>query len=214
MALAQKYLFDNSFDAPGGDARQRGAVTPAETTISRADLAVAVARARVEGHAAGLAEATAQREQQIGDALTVIAQHLVALLAAQDEARRENERTTIELTRTIVGKLFPALSRSGALVELEAVVGHCMQDAIAEPRLVLRVPDTIFEAARQRMTPLAASLGFPGKLIILVDDTLGQSDCRVEWADGGAERDTARSWREIEAALDRAVTALANPDQS
>jgi flagellar assembly protein FliH len=213
MALAQKFLFDNSFDAPGGDARPRGAVTPAEPAISRIELAAAVARARAEGHAAGLAEAATQREQQTGDALTAIAQHLAALFAAQDEARRESERTTVELTRTIVGKLFPALSRSGALVELEAIVGHCMQDAIAEPRLVLRVPDSMFEAARQRMTPLAAKLGFAGKLIILVDDTLGQSDCRVEWADGGAERDTARSWREIEAALDRAVTALANPEQ-
>ena len=64
------------------------------------------------------------------------------------------------------------------------------------------------------MAPLAASLGFPGKLIILVDDELGQSDCRVEWADGGAERDTARTWREIEATLDRAMIALANPDET
>jgi flagellar assembly protein FliH len=214
MALANKYLFDISFDAPGGDARQRGAVTPAAAAISRADLDAAAARARAEGHAAGLAEATAQRDQRIGDALTAIAQQLAALFGAQDEARRKSERTTIELTRTIAGKLFPALVRSGGLVELEAIVGQCMHDAIGEPRLVLRVPDAIFEAARQRMAPLAASLGFPGKLIILVDDTLGQSDCRVEWADGGAERDTARSWREIEAALDRAVTALANPDQS
>jgi flagellar assembly protein FliH len=214
MALAQKFLFDNSFDAPGGDARQRGAVTPAEKTISRADLDAAVAGARAEGHATGLAAAMAQREQQIGDALADIAQRLAALFAAHDEARRESERTTIELTRTIAAKLFPALVSKGALVELEAIVGQCMRDAIAEPRLVLRVPDTIFEAAQQRMAPLAASLGFPGKVIILVDDTLGQSDCRVEWADGGAERDTARTWREIEAALDRAVTALANPDQS
>ena len=73
MALAQKFLFDISFDAPGGDARQRGAVTPAEMGPSRADLAAAVTQARAEGHAAGLAQAAAQREQQIGDALATIA---------------------------------------------------------------------------------------------------------------------------------------------
>jgi flagellar assembly protein FliH len=215
MSLAEKFLFDISFDAPGGgEVRQRGPVTPAEVAITRADLNAAVAQARAEGHAAGLAEATAQREQRVAETLAAIGQQLVALFAARDEARRESERTTLELTRTIAGKLFPALVRHGALTEIEAVVAQSVREAIAEPRLVLRVADTIFEAAQQRMAPLATELGFPGKLIILVDDQLGQSDCRVEWADGGAERDTARTWREIEAALDRALSALAHYDNA
>jgi flagellar assembly protein FliH len=215
MSLAEKFLFDISFDAPsGGEVRQRGPVTPAEAPITRADLKAAAAQARAEGHAAGLAEATAQREQRVAEALAIIGQQLAALFAARDEARRDSERTTVELTRTITGKLFPALVRQGALTEIESVVAQCVREAIAEPRLVLRVADTVFEAAQARMAPLATGLGFPGKLIILVDDQLGPSDCRVEWADGGAERDTARSWREIEAALERAVNALGHSDNT
>jgi flagellar assembly protein FliH len=215
MSLAEKFLFDISFDAPsGGEVRQRGPVTPAEAPITRADLKAAAAQARAEGHAAGLAEATAQREQRVAEALAIIGQQLAALFAARDEARRDGERTTVELTRTITGKLFPALVRQGALTEIESVVAQCVREAIAEPRLVLRVADTVFEAAQARMAPLATGLGFPGKLIILVDDQLGPSDCRVEWADGGAERDTARSWREIEAALERAVNALGHSDNT
>jgi flagellar assembly protein FliH len=213
MSLAEKFLFDISFDAPsGGEVRQRGPVTPAEVAITRADLNAAVAQARVEGHAAGLAEATVQREQRVAETLATIGRELAALFAERDEARRDSEGTAIELTRTITGKLFPALVRQGALTEIDAVVAQCVREAIAEPRLVLRIADTMFEAAQERMAPLATGLGFPGKLIILVDDQLGPSDCRVEWADGGAERDTARTWREIEAALDRAVTALAHSD--
>jgi flagellar assembly protein FliH len=213
MALAEKFLFDISFDAPGGgDVKQRGPVTPAEVPITRADLNAAAAQARAEGHAAGLAEATAQREQHVSEILADIARQLAALLAAKDALRRESENTTIELTRTIAGKLFPALVRQGAMTEIEAVVVQSVREAITEPRLMLRVPDTVFEAAQARMAPLATSLGYPGKLIILVDEALGQSDCRVEWADGGAERDTTRSWREIEAALDRAASALGRSD--
>jgi flagellar assembly protein FliH len=211
MALAQKFLFDISFDAPGGDARQRGSVTPAEPIFTRADLDAAVAQARAEGHAGGRAEAIGQREQHVAEALSAIAQHLAALFAAKDAALRASERSTIELTRAIAGRLFPALMRKGALAELEAIVVQCMRDAVAEPRLVVRVPDAIFEAAQLQLAPLAASSGYPGKLIILADDTLGESDCRVEWADGGAERDGARSWREIEAAIARAMNALADP---
>lgn len=211
MALAQKFLFDISFDAPGGDGRQRGSITPAEAVFSRADLDAALAEARAESHAAGRAEALSQREQQVADALGAIAQNLAGIFAAKDEARRANERSTIELTRAIAGRLFPALMRKGALAELEAIVVQCMRDAVAEPRLVVRVPDAIFEAAQLQLAPLAASNGYPGKLIILADDALGESDCRVEWADGGAERDSARSWREIEAAVARAMDALADP---
>ena len=208
MALAEKFLFDFSFDAPGGDARHRGVVTPAEPVFTRLELDAATAQARDEGHAAGMAEALSQREQQVSDALSAIAERLGAVLAEKASADRESERNTIELTRAIASKLFPALLRKGALAELEAVVIQCMHDTIGEPRLVLRVPDAIFEAAQQRIAPLAASNGYPGKVIILVDETLGESDCRVEWADGGAERDIARSWRDIDTAITRALSAL------
>lgn len=209
MALAQKFLFDFSFDAPGGgDARQRGVVTPAEPVFTRLELDAATAQARDEGHAAGMAEALSQREQQVSDALSAIAERLGTLLAEKASADRESERNTIELTRAIASKLFPALLRKGALAELEAIVIQCMHDTIGEPRLVLRVPDAIFEATQERIAPLAASNGYPGKVIILVDETLGESDCRVEWADGGAERDIARSWRDIDMAITRALGAL------
>jgi len=208
MALAEKFLFDFSFDTPGGDPRQRGAVTPAEPVFSRVDLDAATAQARDEGRAAGIAEESSRREQQVSDALGAIAERLGALLAAKASADRENERNTIELARAIASKLFPALLRKGALAELEAIVIQCMHDTIGEPRLVVRVPDATFEAAQQRIAPLAASNGYPGKVIILVDETLGESDCRVEWADGGAERDIARSWRDIDTAISRALTAL------
>jgi flagellar assembly protein FliH len=214
MALAEKFLFDFSFDAPGSDARHRGVVTPAEPVFTRLELDAATARARDEGHAAGMAEALSQREQQVSDALSAIAERLGAVLAEKASADRESERNTIELTRAIASKLFPALLRKGALAELEAVVIQCMHDTIGEPRLVLRVPDAIFEAAQQRIVPLAVSNGYPGKVIILVDETLGESDCRVEWADGGAERDTARSWRDIDTAITRALSALNDGNES
>ncbi len=214
MAVAQKFLFDFSFDSPGADAQRRGAVTPAEAIITRPELDRAIAKARAEGHAAGLAEAMSQREQQLGETLSAIGGHVAALLADQEVTRRDSERNTIELTRAIAGRLFPALVRKGALAELEAIVVQSMRDALTEPRLVVRLPDATFTAAQEMLAPLAASNGYAGKLIILVDEQLGESDCRVEWADGGVERDTARTWREIEAAIDRALNALANPDQT
>src|SRR5260221_6646466 len=112
MALAEKFLFDISFDAPGGgEARPRGVVTPAEIGFSRAELNAAVAQARAEGHAAGLAEATAQREQRIGEALTSSAERLAAPFAAQDAARRGRERANLQPNPDLLCKLASAPRR-------------------------------------------------------------------------------------------------------
>src|SRR5260221_5822247 len=123
MALAEKFLFDISFDAPGGgEARPRGVVTPAEIGFSRAELNAAVAQARAEGHAAGLAEATAQREQRIGEALTSSAERLAAPFAGQGATRPGRERATHQPTPALLRQPVPAPVRPGAPARLQALL--------------------------------------------------------------------------------------------
>lgn len=205
MATAQKYLFDVSFDAPTRPVVAAAPPPPPEPTFSRAELAAAEAKAREEGHAAGRAEAVSEHEEQVGKTLGAINDSLAALFAAKDTMTRDGERETVELTRSIIGKLFPALQKCDGLAEVVALVGACLRESVNEPRLVVRVPDALFERAQQHLTPMTSATGFPGKLIILADEALAGSDCRVEWADGGAERDLTRTWRDIEAAMIRAV---------
>ncbi len=205
MATAQKYLFDVSFDAPTRPVVAAAPPPPPEPTFSREELAAAEAKGREEGHAAGLAEAVSAHDEQVAKTLAAISETLAALLAAKDAMMREGERETVELTRSIIGKLFPTLQKCDGLAEVVTLVGACLRESVSEPRLVVRVPDALFEKAQQRLTPMTAATGFPGKLIILADEALAGSDCRVEWADGGAERDLTRTWRDIEAAMLRAV---------
>jgi flagellar assembly protein FliH len=209
--VTQKFLFDVSFDGPP-DPRSRGAVTPAEPRIGREEIAAAAEAARAQGHAAGMAEAVTAHQHRIAETLGLLGERVAALLSDRGAAQREAELLAIELTRTIVGKLFPALVRKTGLTEVAALVTQCMREAVDEPRIVLRVPDALFEAAQRQIAPLATSTGYPGKLVILGDDALAGSDCRVEWADGGAERDTARTWQEIDAAVAHACARIENPE--
>ena len=55
------------------------------------------------------------------------------------------------------------------------------------------------------MEALLPRTGFEGKLVYLGDDTMGASDVRLEWADGGAERNCERQWEEIDALIARAL---------
>jgi flagellar assembly protein FliH len=217
MAVAEKYLFDLSFDGPGGAAAgnpSRGPVTPAEPTFSRSDLAAAEAKARAYGHEAGRAEAVSQHEAQLAATLAAIGSGIVALLAGQEPAQRAGERQALELCRALLPKLFPTLTKCQAMAEITAMVAAAMREFVEEPRLVLRLPDALFEAAQAQLAPLAASTGYPGKLVILGDEALTGADCRVEWADGGVERDLNRTWREIEAAIARAIETPGEPTQT
>ena len=58
------------------------------------------------------------------------------------------------------------------------------------------------DALQERLTQLSASSGFEGRVVLIGDDAMGESDCRVEWADGGVEREAGRIWRAVEEALD------------
>ena len=42
-------------------------------------------------------------------------------------------------------------------------------------------------------------------MVLLSDDGLGISDCRIEWADGGAERNVERIWKDVEELVSRAL---------
>ncbi len=47
-------------------------------------------------------------------------------------------------------------------------------------------------------------------MVLFADESLKPEDCRVEWADGGVERDVGRLWREVE----QAVARFASTDET
>jgi flagellar assembly protein FliH len=208
MATPQKYLFDLSFDHPQGPVAVRFGRNPAEASVSRAELEAACAVAREEGRRVAAAEAAADIEGRLASAAEALAANLGALLARADEIRREVETNAIELLRLVTAKAVPALARKQPVAELEAMVIDCLREAAEEPRIVLRVAPDLFEPMRERLDAITQSHGFAGKFVLLADESMDPADGRLEWADGGAERDMGRVARQLDAALER---ALSNP---
>ena len=50
---------------------------------------------------------------------------------------------------------------------------------------MVRINDSLYEAARERIERLAKQSGFEGRLVILAEPEIATGDCRIEWADGG-----------------------------
>jgi len=129
---------------------------------------------------------------------------LLALVVAAEAAAAGK---SVELAMAIVKKLHPALVERQGLAEIESVLGQCLESLKQEPRLVAYVHSARLDALQERLTQLSGSAGFEGRVVLIGDDAMGESDCRVEWADGGVEREAGRIRRSIEDALTRYIAA-------
>lgn len=205
MTAISKFLFDTDFDAGGDPLNAR----PTLRTDTRRFTATEVEAAKSAAHAEGIAAGRALAEQEIGrriaDVLAVVGERLGEVMA---EARAHHGTQTREAVTTaaeIVRRLLPALGKREAMAEVEALITDCLARVHDEPRLVVRVADELLDEVRQRIDQLTGAAGFAGRIILLADNTLKPGDARVEWADGGADRDTAALWREIEGAIQRFV---------
>ena len=133
-----------------------------------------------------------------------------------DEAQETSQRflreaqaagKSVDLALAIVRKLHPALVERQGLAEIESVLSQCLESLKQEPRLVTYVHSARLDALQERLAQLSTSTGFEGRVVLIGDDAMGESDCRVEWADGGVEREAGRIWRAVEEALNRYLAA-------
>ncbi len=196
MGAISKFMFEQSFDG----ATQAPAVKPRKN-YTPAEYDAAVAAAREEGHEAGRAEAVGEAEQVAAIALKAAGEQLKALMAAAQERQEALTQEMAKAVATMARKLLPAFARKHGVAEIEGLVAECLGRLHEEPRIVVRVNDEVLDPVRQRLDALAATLGFAGRFVLLAADDIVPGDARVEWADGGVERDTARGWQEIETAV-------------
>ena len=219
MNVARKFLFDLDFDAPVTPAAGRGKAAPVveasppppppppEPTFSEAELAKAVAEAKTagekDGFAKGRAEAMTQIEKQISTTLSAMAGHIIAATETAAGERKDIASTAVEVARAVLQKLHPELARQRGLVEIEGILGRCIDSLKNEPRLVVYVSSEHLDELKRRVDTMTSNKGFEGRIVLIAEEAMKPGDCRVEWADGGMERSSTAIWAEIEAVLDR-----------
>ncbi|MFZ5789662.1 MAG: hypothetical protein ACOY3L_03085 [Pseudomonadota bacterium] len=203
MAVTGKFLFNTSFDAPSPTQAARAAAP----RFTEADLKQAREDGFAAGRSAGRAEARAEREELAARTLPVIAQALQGFGSMCERIERQTLNWALTAALAMVRKLYPSLERMQGLAEIERMAIDALRDLDEEPRVVLRLPDTLIDEIKPKVTELCRQAGFGGRLLLIADETLGPGDCRLEWADGGIERQVARTWAEIEQRVARGLAA-------
>jgi flagellar assembly protein FliH len=223
MPVVRRFEFDDCFDAPQKAMRPvlhepeppppepepvPEPPPPPEPSFSQAELDSAHQRGLAEGRQAGEAQTWARIERQLADASERLCHALKDMQADQARAVAAIERQAAELSITALRKLFPVLLRGAEAAELEAMFTEAFEQALDEPRLVVRAAPKLIDDLRPHLQAIAERAGFEGKLSLIGDARLVETDCRVEWSEGGVERDPARGLRAIIAAIEHGIAAF------
>jgi flagellar assembly protein FliH len=179
MAAPAKFLFDTDFAAPD---RTRERATAAEVAQK---IAEAEARAYRSGYDTALREAKVESDRRAATALQEIGIAIKGIAARYSGIESRMETEAVDVALAVARKLAGDLIASEPLGEITALVSDCFAQLVSTPHLVVRINDSLYEAAHARIEALAKQSGFAGRLIILAEPSIQTGDCRIEWADGG-----------------------------
>lgn len=183
----RRFTFDTDFDAVQKTPDPVPAAPPAPT-FSEDELASARAAAHAEGLAAGRGEAEADTERRTAEALETVAMRLQRLLEAEAARVRDYDHGAVSAALTIARRLVPTLARSAALNEIERLVRERLIELGDEPRVVVRVHESLLDALRERLNAGDPGRTLTSRMVLIADPRLAETDCIAEWPDGGAER--------------------------
>jgi flagellar assembly protein FliH len=218
----QKFMFDLDFGPPQAKRQAPSAGEPEAAmmeepepdlppppTFTEEDLQVVREAAYEEGHRNGMTEANETQQALLAASLERISNALAMLDAAQADANDANQRVAARVAMAVLKKVLPATCEEHAFEEIVRTVQECLPNVLDEPRIIVRVDSSLVDPLRERLEQSAIEHGFEGRVVVQTDARVPMGDCRVEWTDGGAERDQARLIADVEAAVNR---ALAEPD--
>ena len=180
MAAPAKFMFDMDFSAPD-KARER----PATTAEIAQKIAAAEARAYRDGFDAAQREAKAESDRRAALALEEIGIAVRGIAAGFSVIESRMETEAVDVAVAVARKLCSQLIANEPLGEITGLVSDCFSQLVSTPHLVVRINESLYDGARERIERLAKHSGFEGRLVILAEPEIATGDCRIEWADGG-----------------------------
>jgi flagellar assembly protein FliH len=207
MSAPAKFLFDVDF-AAGADRKS------AEPSITLAEHEVKLAEAETAAHRQGYADAQAdakiEYERRAADALERIAVNLTRANDALTAIETRLECEAVEVAVAVARKLAPTLIAREPFAEISTLAGDCFRELVASPHIAVRVNDALYATAKEKLEDIVRAKSFQGRLVVLAEPDIAVGDCRIEWADGGINRDSAAA----DAAIGTAVASYVSARRS
>jgi flagellar assembly protein FliH len=195
MNAPTKFLFDIDF---AGGADRKPSVPLAEHAHKLAETEAAAYR---RGYAEAQSDAKVESDRRIAGALERIAGGMAEAGKTLSAIETRLECEAVEVAVAVARKLAPALIEREPFAEIAALASDCFRQLVTAPHIVVRIHDALYATAREKLEQIVRARGFDGRLVVLAEPEIAPGDCRIEWADGGVDRDSAAAGAVIDAAV-------------
>lgn len=200
-APARKFMFERTFvDGESLAKKERDRPKP---TFTEEQLDAARKESYDSGYAAGHKTKSDDQQQQLNALMAQVEKKLDKLKTTGEEYWHNQLDHMQQVALVIARKILPTYIEKYGLEEIQTIISKIITEMAREPRLVVRVCDTQFDAVNAKITEIAERRAYAGKVVVLSEEGLDVSDCKVEWADGGVERDLRTVWQDIDKIMGR-----------
>ena len=220
----QRFDFGNLRDfrgplvvAPQADEVQEEAIyVPPPPTFSEAELDMARMEAKQQAYAEGF-EAGQRRAAEQLEAKRIATDNVIINLGKQVQGLQQSYQQLLDKEATELSQLVHLIARKVAGESLaancsetiSALVARCLPVILSKPRLNIELHPESFEHAIGQIETLLQTSGFEGEIQFRTNPNLGTYDVVLDWGVGGANRNTATLWQEIETLLASMPVTLA-----
>jgi len=215
MPATEKFMFNRSFDLPDLPEKEEEAVDESEAeepeiivpTFSAEEMSAARDEGFVKGRKEGVREASETTERLISETTQLIDTHLSNLFDQQRAANARIFQDAIGVSVTTVKKCFPHLNAKNGIDEIEHIVSEVLAQILEEPRVVINVHTDLKSPLDARLETITQKTHFDGRAVIREDAAIAPGDCRIEWSNGGAERNMDELWQRIDQIVESNLAA-------
>lgn len=212
MSEIKKYMFDVRFDLPKEkkveevimeqeikiDEPPPPPPPPPPPMFSEEEMRKACEKAKAEGVAEERKKAEESTEKLQAETLKVVAIELDTIQEKQKEANEQIANDSLNIILAATKKMFPVIAEKHGMEEIEEFVKQCMSLLFKEPRIIVHVNENIIELLRTTLTEITTNSGYEGQFLVTGDKEIKYGDCRIEWNNGGIERNSEKLWKDIE----------------
>jgi len=215
MSAYPKFMFDFDLgpEHPEAEAEPEAKAAPEEEaeaepeviepTFSEEELKEARQQGFEEGKELGIREASEAMECKINDALEHIKQQFEDIFRHQKQSNAEVFQDAIEVAVGLVKKCFPGLNERAGVTEIENMMTELLAQIIDQPRVQIFIHPELIDALQQRLDSIQQGTHFEGRIVLVEDDENEPGDCRIEWQDGGGERNMQDLWLQVDGIVAR-----------
>lgn len=185
MAAPQKFLFDTYFEPrQSGEGAGINALTKHQQEAHDAELE----QAYEKGRRAGEASTKNNIDCEIAAALTSLSRSAQAADDTFTAKFKDIEYDAVQLAVATANKLAAELIEQEPTASLEAIFEDALSNLRSTPHIVLHVPQQLTSEIESRITAIAETHGYKGRIVVEGDPKLANGDCHIEWADGGVSK--------------------------